>query len=116
MGRKLLLYHHVPTQHNEIERFSVDYLYQQASRDMDLDLTQDEEPYDKLKAIYTALEPYDKKAIEVHLRSQQTNLRGCFCSQEFFRAYKRADEVTYTHMHACIHAYMHTYIHTYIHI
>ena len=27
------------TQHNDIERFSVDYLYQQASRDLDLDLT-----------------------------------------------------------------------------
>ena len=40
LGRKLLLYHHVPTQHNEIERFSVDYLYQQASRDLDSDLTQ----------------------------------------------------------------------------
>ena len=40
MGRKLLLYHHVPTQHNDIERFNVDYLYQHASRDLDLDLTQ----------------------------------------------------------------------------
>ena len=39
LGRKLLLYHHVPTQHNEIERFGVDYLYQQASRDLELDLT-----------------------------------------------------------------------------
>ena len=27
------------------------------------------------KALYTALEPYDKKDIEVHLRSQQPNLR-----------------------------------------
>ena len=26
-------------------------------------------PADKLKALYNALEPYDKKAIEVHLRS-----------------------------------------------
>ena len=43
LGRKLLLYHHVPTQHNEIERFGVDYLYQQASRDLDLDLTQDDD-------------------------------------------------------------------------
>ena len=40
LGRTLLLYHHVPTQNNDIERFSVDYLYQQASRDLDLDLTQ----------------------------------------------------------------------------
>ena len=37
---------------------------------------------DRLKALYTALETYDKKAIEVHLRSQQPNLRGCFCSQK----------------------------------
>ena len=27
----------------------------------------------KLKALYNALEPYDKNAIEVHLRSQQPN-------------------------------------------
>ena len=40
LGRKLLLYHHVLTQHNEIERYGVDYLYQQASRGLDLDLTQ----------------------------------------------------------------------------
>ena len=40
MGRKLLLYHHVPTQRNEIERFGVICLYQQAGRDLDLDLTQ----------------------------------------------------------------------------
>ena len=37
---------------------------------------------DRLKALYNALEPYDKKAIEVHLRSQQPNLRGRFCSQK----------------------------------
>ena len=37
---QLCKYHHVPTQHNEIERFGVDYLYRQASRDLDLDLTQ----------------------------------------------------------------------------
>ena len=37
---------------------------------------------DRLKALYSALEPHDKKAIEVHLRSQQPNLRGCFCSQK----------------------------------
>ena len=36
----MLLYHHIPTQNNDIERFSVNYLYQQASRDLDLDLTQ----------------------------------------------------------------------------
>ena len=36
------------------------------------------------KALYTALELYDKKAIEVHLRSQQPNLRGRFCSQKNF--------------------------------
>ena len=40
LGRKLLLYHHVPTQRNEIERFGVKYLYQQAGRDLDLYLTQ----------------------------------------------------------------------------
>ena len=34
------------------------------------------------KALYNALEPYDKKATEVHLRSQQPNLRGHFCSQK----------------------------------
>ena len=40
MGRKLLLYHHVPTQRTKMERFGVEYLYQQAGRDLDLDLTQ----------------------------------------------------------------------------
>ena len=33
----------MPTQHNEIKRFSVDYLYWQAGRDLDLDLTQDDD-------------------------------------------------------------------------
>ena len=50
------------------------------------------------KALYTALEPYDKKAIEVHLTSQQPNLRGRFCSQKN-RAYnKTADEEVYTYI------------------
>ena len=40
LGRQLLPYHHVPTQHNELERFGVEYLYQQAGRDLGSDLTQ----------------------------------------------------------------------------
>ena len=36
----MLPYHQVPTQRNEIETFGVEYLYQQAGRDLDLDLTQ----------------------------------------------------------------------------
>ena len=36
----MLLYHHVSTKCNEIERFGVEYLYQQAGGDLDLDLTQ----------------------------------------------------------------------------
>ena len=39
LGRKLLLYHHVSTQHNKIERFGMKYLYWQAGY-LDLDLIQ----------------------------------------------------------------------------
>ena len=33
---------------------------------------------DRIKLLYDALDDYDKRAIEVHLRSQQPNLRGSF--------------------------------------
>ena len=33
---------------------------------------------DRIKLLYDALDDYDKRAVEVHLRSQQPNLRGCF--------------------------------------
>ena len=36
----------------------------------------------RIKALYDALDKYDKKAIKVHLRSQQPCLRGHFCSQK----------------------------------
>ena len=32
LGRRLLPYHHAPTQHNEGEYFGVEYLYRQAGR------------------------------------------------------------------------------------
>jgi len=32
LGRRLLPYHHAPTQHNEEELFGVEYLYKQAGR------------------------------------------------------------------------------------
>jgi len=34
----------------------------------------------RLKDLYDALDTVDKRAIEVHLRSQQPHLRGSFCS------------------------------------
>ena len=37
---------------------------------------------EKIKALCNALDEYDKRAIEVHLRSQQPCLRGHFCSQK----------------------------------
>jgi len=37
---------------------------------------------EKIKALCDALDDYDKRAIEVHLRSQQPHLRGRFCSQK----------------------------------
>ena len=36
----------------------------------------------RIKALHDALDEYDKKAIEVHLRSQQSHLRGRFCSRK----------------------------------
>ena len=48
---------------------------------------------ERLKALYNALEPYNKRAIEVHMRSQQPNLRGTLLqSEEFWTYNKRADE------------------------
>ena len=37
---------------------------------------------EKIKALCNALDDYDKRAIEVHLRSQQPSLRGHFCSRK----------------------------------
>ena len=37
---------------------------------------------EKIKALCNALDEYDKRAIEVHLRSQQPRLRGHFCSRK----------------------------------
>jgi len=37
---------------------------------------------EKITALCDALDDYDKRAIEVHLRSQQSHLRGRFCSQK----------------------------------
>ena len=34
----------------------------------------------QIKALYDGLEEYDKRAVEVHLKSQR-QLRGHFCSQ-----------------------------------
>ena len=36
----------------------------------------------RIKALCDALDSYDKRAIEVHLRSQQPHLRGRFCSRK----------------------------------
>ena len=36
----------------------------------------------RIKALCDALDDYDKRAIEVHLRSQQPHLRGRFCSRK----------------------------------
>ena len=36
----------------------------------------------RIKAFCNALDDYDKKAIEIHLRSQQPRLRGRFCSRK----------------------------------
>ena len=36
---------------------------------------------ERIKALCNALDEYDKRAIEVHLISQQPCLRGHFCSQ-----------------------------------
>ena len=36
----------------------------------------------RIKALYDALDEYDKKATEVHLRTQQPRLRGRFCSRK----------------------------------
>ena len=48
---------------------------------------------ERLKALYNALEPYNKRAIEVHMRSQQPNLRGTLLQSKEFWAYnKRANE------------------------
>ena len=37
---------------------------------------------ERIKALCNALDDYDKRAIEVHLRSQQPSLRGHFCSRK----------------------------------
>ena len=37
---------------------------------------------DRIKLLYDALDDYDKRAVEVHLRLQQPNLRGRFSQQK----------------------------------
>ena len=37
---------------------------------------------ERIKALCNALDEYDKRAIEVHLRSQQPSLSGHFCSRK----------------------------------
>ena len=41
LGRKLLPYHHTPTQHNDTEAFGVEYLYKQAGKEFDLATCED---------------------------------------------------------------------------
>ena len=37
---------------------------------------------ERIKALWDALDVFDKRATEVHLRSQQPHLRGRFCSRK----------------------------------
>ena len=51
---------------------------------------------ERIKALCDALDEYDKRAIEVHLRSQQPHLGGRFCSQ------KQTGHTTREPMRRCI--------------
>ena len=70
---------------------------------------------DRFKALYNALEPYDKKVIEVHLRSQQLNLRGRFCSQKSSSGHTSREQMR-KFIYIYIYIYTHTHTHTHIYI
>ena len=68
----------------------------------------------QIKALCDALASYGKRAVEVHLRSQQPHLRGRFCSCkrtgqttiEQMRKYVQQQSV-YVYNEVCVYIYVH---------
>ena len=58
---------------------------------------------ERIKALCDALDDYNKRAIEVHLRSQQPHLRGHFCSRKRTRHTTIGQMGRYVQQQLCMH-------------